>query len=192
VKHLYHFFRAGLLSFATSTALFAGSYSVDPVHSHVGFKVKHLMISYVKGDFKTFSGSFVYDEATNQLTTLHGTIEVASVDTGIDKRDAHLKSDEFFDQKRYPTISFELKKIEADRAYGLLTIRGVTQEVALDIEYSSPIKDPWGQMRVGVSLEGKISRKAFGLTYNKLLETGGVAVGDSVKLDVALEGILDK
>jgi polyisoprenoid-binding protein YceI len=185
-------FRMGIVSIAAATALVAGTYSVDPSHSHVGFKVKHLMISNVKGDFTKFSGNFEYDEKSHTLKALHGTVEVASIDTGIQKRDDHLRSDDFFAQKKYPNITFELTKVEGDTAYGKLTMRGVTKAVELEIEHSKPIKDPWGNMRVGITLEGKVNRKDFGLKYNQILETGGVAVGETVKLEVELEGILQK
>ena len=179
-------------SFFASTLLFGGTYNVDVSHSSVGFSVKHLMISNVKGNFSDFSGSFEYDEATNKLLQLQGVVKVASIDTGIEKRDAHLKSADFFNAPKNPEITFTLTKIDGDKAHGKLTMAGVSKEIALTYENGGSIKDPWGNQRVGLSLHGKISREAFGITWNKILETGGVTVGDSVTINVELEGILAK
>jgi polyisoprenoid-binding protein YceI len=181
-----------ITSLFASTLLFAGTYNVDVSHSSVGFSVKHLMISNVKGNFSDFSGSFEYDEVAHKLQKLQGIVKVASIDTGIEKRDAHLKSADFFNAPKNPDITFTLTKVEDDKAYGELTMAGVTKAIVLEYESGGSIKDPWGNQRVGISLHGKISREAFGITWNKILETGGVTVGDSVKIEVELEGILAK
>ncbi|WP_294965657.1 YceI family protein [Sulfurimonas sp.] len=175
-----------------SIALFAGTYNVDTSHSHVGFKVKHMMISNVLGKFDTFDGSFIYDEKTKTITQLNGVINVNSINTANKKRDAHLKSAELFDAKQYPKITFTLSKIDGDDAYGQLTMHGVTKDVKLDFENNGMIKDPWGNTRVGLELTGKLSRKDYGITWNTILEAGGVAVGDTIKLDIQIEGILAK
>jgi len=186
------FLKLGLASVIASTALFAGTYNVDASHSNVGFKVKHMMISNVVGKFDKFDGTFEYDEKTKTLKSLVGNIDVSSINTENEKRDAHLKDSDFFLAKDFNNIKFELSKIEGDKAFGKLTIRGVTKDVELDFENNGTIKDPWGNTRVGLALSGKINRMDYGLKYNKVLEAGGVAVDEIVKLDIQLEGILAK
>ena len=170
-----------------STTLFGAAYNVDAAHSSVGFKVKHLMISHVKGSFNDFSGTF--DLEKGHLSSLEGTIKAASVDTGNAKRDDHLRDPDFFDTEKHPAITFKLLEHKGDELIGELTIKGITKKVKLEIEMGGEIDDPWGKHRAGFSIEGKINRKDFGLTYNKLLEAGGVAVGDKVKLSLEIEGI---
>lgn len=184
--------KLGLASILSAGALYAGTYKVDTSHSIVGFKVKHMMISNTSGKFNKFNGTFEYDEKTKQLKSLTGKIDVNSIDTNDKKRDTHLKAPELFDAKKFPTITFALDKIEDDYAFGKLTIKGVTKNVKLDFENNGSIKDPWGNTRVGLVLSGKINRKDYGITWNKVLETGGVAVGEKVNLDIELEGILSK
>lgn len=174
------------------SSLYAGNYKVDPVHSAIGFKVKHLMISNVRGTFDKFSGTFEYDEKTNTLKSLNGTIQVSSINTGIEKRDTHLKSEEIFNATKFPEITFTLSKIDDDKAYGKLTLHGVTKDIILDYDNGGTVKDPWGNYRAGIALSGKINRKDYGITWNKILEAGGVAVGDKIKLDIEIEGILEK
>ncbi|HEX5329185.1 YceI family protein [Sulfuricurvum sp.] len=177
----------GLLSTAS---LYAGTYSIDTSHSNVGFKVKHMMISEVSGKFDTFNGSFEYDEKSKTLKTLNGKVDVNSINTANTKRDDHLKAPDLFDVQKYPTITFALDKVKGDKAYGKLTMHGVTKNIILDLENNGVIKDPWGNTRVGLGLSGKLNRKDYGITWNMALEAGGVAVGDVIKLDVQLEGIL--
>lgn len=187
-----NFTRLTLASLITASALFAGTYKVDVSHSTIGFKVKHLMISNVSGKFDKFNGTFEYDEKTKTLKSLSGNIEAASVNTENEKRDGHLKSADFFEVTKYPNLTFKLDKISDDQAFGKLTIHGVTKDVKLDFEDNGSIVDPWGNTRVGLALSGKINRKDFGLTWNKALEVGGVVVGEKIKLDIELEGILAK
>lgn len=182
----------GLISVLTAGALFAGTYKIDPSHSNVGFKVKHLMISNVTGKFDKFAGTFEYDEKTKTVKSLNGTIEVGSINTENAKRDGHLKSADFFDAANHPNLTFKLNKIADDKAYGVLTMRGVSKNVILDFENNGSIKDPWGNTRVGLALSGKINRIDYGLKYNSILEAGGVTVGEKVKLDIEIEGILAK
>ncbi len=187
-----NFRKLTLASLITASALFAGTYNVDVSHSNIGFKVKHLMISNVSGKFDKFNGTFEYDEKTKTVTSLTGNIEAASINTENEKRDTHLKSVDFFEVTKYPNLTFKLDKISDDSAFGKLTIHGITKDIKLDFENNGSIKDPWGNTRVGLSLSGKINRKDFGLTWNKALEVGGVVVGDEIKLDIELEGILAK
>lgn len=184
--------KLGLASILASSALYAGTYKVDSTHSSVGFKVKHMMISNVSGKFKQFDGSFEYDEKTNKVKSLTGSIEVNSINTDNEKRDGHLKSADFFDAQKHPKLTFKLDRINDEKAYGKLTMKGVTKDVVLDFENNGTIKDPWGNTRVGLAFSGKVNRIDYGLKYNSILEAGGVAVGEKVKLDIEIEGILAK
>jgi polyisoprenoid-binding protein YceI len=186
------FLKLSLASLLASTALFAGTYNVDVSHSDIGFKIKHMMISNVKGSFDTFSGVIEYDEATKTFKAITGKIETNSINTANEKRDTHLKSADFFDAVQYPEITFVLKKVEENSAYGELSIRGIKKVVKLELENNGIAKDPWGNQRMGLSLKGEINRKDFGLNWNKALETGGVLVGETVKLEIELEAILAK
>ena len=184
--------KLGLASIIAAGALYAGTYNVDRSHSNVGFKVKHLMISNVTGNFDNFSGTIEYDEKTKTITGLTGKIVVDSINTDNAKRDGHLKSADFFDAANHPDLTFKLDTIKGDQAYGVLTIKGVSKKVSLDFELNGTVTDPWGNKRVGLELEGKINRKDYGLNWNKALEAGGVVVGEKVKLHIELEGILAK
>lgn len=184
------FFKLGLVSIAVATSLFAGNYNIDASHTNAGFTVKHMMITNVTGKFNDIAGSFEFDEKTKTLKSINGEIISASIDTANEKRDEHLKAPELFDVTQFPKITFKSTKIEKDKVYGELTMKGVTKAVVLDLETSDVIKDPWGKQRTGFSLNGKIKRSDFGISWNKTLETGGVAVSDEVKLSVDIEGIL--
>ena len=182
-----------LATLLASSALFGATFNVDKSHSNVGFKVKHMMISNVSGKFDNFSGSFEYNETKNVLESLKGTIEVSSINTANEKRDNHLKQSDFFKADEFPEITVVITKVQGDKAFGKLTMRGVTKDVELEVETSgTTIKDPWGNTRVGVTLEGKVNRFDYGIKYNSILEAGGVAVGEKVKLTVELEGIKAK
>ncbi len=181
--------KLGIASLLTTGALYAGTYNVDVSHSNVGFKVKHLMISNVTGNFDKFNGSFEYDEKSGKVTSVNGVVDVASINTDNEKRDGHLKSTDFFDAEKYPTITFKVDKIDGNKAYGKFTMRGVTKDVAFDIENTGTITDPWGNKRVGVEISGKVNRKDYGVNWNKALEAGGVVVDENVKIIVELEGI---
>lgn len=171
----------------------ASTWQIDPDHTNIQFKVRHLMVSNVKGVFHKFSGVVEVDEKDITRSKVTIAIDTASVDTGVAKRDEDLRSDHFFDVVRYPTMTFASRKVEkigADnlKVTGDLTIHGITREVVLDVEGpSAAIKDPWGGMRRGASAATKINRKEFGLTWNKVLETGGVVVGDDVAINLEVE-----
>lgn len=171
------------------SSLFAASYTVDKAHTSIGFKVRHMMISNVKGSFSDFKGTFEYDEKSKKLTALHGVIQVDSIDTANEKRDKHLREEEIFNAPKYPTITFKMTKMVGDDIYGDFTLRGVTKNIKLEFENGGTITDPWGNERAGFSLEGKIKRSDFGLTYNDILEAGGFAIGEEVKLEIEVEGI---
>lgn len=177
----------GLLMSASVAS--AAVYKVDPSHSTVGFKVKHMMISTVTGKFGNFNGS--YDLDKGQFKSLSGVIKTDSVDTGIAKRDDHLRSADFFDAANFPEITFTMTSATKSKMTGNLTIRGVTKKVVLDVDMGGVVEDPWGNQRSGFVLTGKINRKDFGLNWNKAIEAGGVVVGDEVKLVVEVEGIAE-
>ena len=192
MKRLAVLFVALLLSAGTALAA-ATTWQIDPAHAFVEFKVRHLMVSSVKGVFTKVEGAVVADEADLSTATLKVTIDTASVDTNIAKRDEHLRSPDFFDVAKFPTMTFVSKKVELNgskggKVIGDLTIRGVTREVTLDVaEFTPAIKDPWGNQRRGATATATINRKDFGLTWNAALEAGGVAVGDEVKISIDVE-----
>lgn len=167
---------------------------IDPKHSEVGFSVKHLMISNVKGKFKKYSGEIEFDPKTKTFQKFNATVDASSIDTGIEKRDAHLRNEDFFHVTKFPSIIFEMNSYEADGDEGILkgdlTMHGVTKAVKLNVEYNGMVKDPWGNIKAGFSITGKLNRKDFGLTYNKILEAGGVTIGDKVKLQIELQTLV--
>lgn len=171
----------------------ASVYTLDAAHTAVGFSVKHLMITNVKGEFKKYDANIDFDAASKSFKTFKANIETASVDTGIVKRDAHLKSDDFFLSDKFPKMTFEMKSYEADgdegKMSGNLTIRGITKPVVLEVEDLATIKDFEGNQRVGFTLKGKINRLDYDLKWNKALELGGVAVGEDVKIIVDVEAV---
>lgn len=179
------FLKLTIASLLTSSALFAGTYNIDVSHSNVGFTVKHMMITNVSGKFNDVAGSFEYDEKTNTLTSLSGEIIVASINTANEKRDTHLKADDIFDAEKFPKITFKSTKVEKEVVYGDLTIKGVTKNVKLNLENGGALGK-----KAGFTLNGKINRSEFGVTWNKVLETGGVAVSDEVKLNIDIQGNL--
>ncbi|MEO7092652.1 MAG: YceI family protein [Polyangiales bacterium] len=170
---------------------------LDDVHTHVGFSVKHMMVTTVRGQFKKYSGTLNLDAKDFTKSTFEGEVDVASVDTGNAQRDDHLRNNDFFDAPSHPKITFKSTKIEGKRdggegefvVHGDLTIRGVTKPVALDVEFHGTSKNPYGKTVAGLSVRGTINRKDFGVNFNALLETGGVAVGEKVKLEVDVEAV---
>jgi len=181
-----------LASLLTAGALYAGTYNVDRGHSTLGFKIKHLTITNVTGNFDKFSGSIEFDEKTQTVTSLTGAINVNSINTDNVKRDKHLLKDDFFDTKMYPNASFKLSSIKDDIAYGTLTIKGITKEVKFDYTFNGAVTGPKGTKKIGIELEGKINRKDFGLSWNKTLDTGGAVLGEKVKLLIEIEANLAK
>ena len=175
----------------TAAAAVATSWKVDPSHSHAEFAVRHLMISTVKGRFAEVTGTLVGDDSAPEQAAIELTIPVAGIDTRESQRDAHLRSADFFDADNHPEITFRSSKIVgAGRDFtvsGDLTIRGVTRPVILEVETGGRARDPWGNERLGFSATTRLNRKDFGLTWNQALETGGVLVGDEVKVTVELE-----
>jgi polyisoprenoid-binding protein YceI len=167
------------------------TWKIDPAHSAVEFAVKHMMITTVKGRFADVSGTAELDVDDPAAGRADITIAAASIDTRDPQRDAHLRSADFFDVERYPTLTFRSTRIKGTAKQftltGDLTIHGVTRPVTLDVTFEGGGKDPWGGERVGYNATGKINRKDFGLTWNAALETGGLLVGDDVKITLDLE-----
>lgn len=159
----------------------ATQWNLDPTHSEITFKVKHMMISYVKGEFKTFTAEIEAEDDTFTTAKASATIQADSVDTNNADRDAHLKGEEFFNTAAHPEITFEADSL-TNPVTGNLTINGVTKPVTLDVVFGGINKDPWGNIKAGFSFEGKLKRSDFGLNWNAALETGGVLVSDEVKI----------
>ena len=180
---------------AASQASKAVEWQIDPVHSAAHFSVRHLMISNVRGEFTKLTGSARTDRADPTKSTVEAVIEAASINTREPQRDDHLRSADFLDVANHPQLTFRSKRItflepEHYTMTGDLTIRGVTKEVALDVEGPTPpIKDPYGNTRVGIAASTKINRKDFGLVWNAVVEVGGVMVGDEVKISIEAEFI---
>jgi polyisoprenoid-binding protein YceI len=170
----------------------AETWAVDPAHSTVGFQVRHMMVSNVKGSFDKFTATVDGNPADPGSAKVDATIEVASVNTREPKRDDHLRSADFFDAAKFPQMTFrstKVEKVSATKAKltGDLTLRGVTKPVTLDVEYTAPVKSPWGATVVGAVATGKINRQDFGVSFSKTLEAGGVLVGDEVTIQLELE-----
>jgi polyisoprenoid-binding protein YceI len=169
------------------------TWSFDNSHSSIGFSVRHLMISKVRGHFNQWGGTFDYDEADPTRAKLSVRIDAASIDTRDEKRDAHLRSPDFFDVEKFPALTFESTKVERDGddfvVTGHLSIHGVTRAVQLKVESLGQTKDPWGGQRAGFSASTSISRKDFGMSFNMALETGGVLVGDKVDIGIEIEAV---
>ncbi|VAX21568.1 Protein yceI precursor [hydrothermal vent metagenome] len=177
-----------------SSSAFAAEYDVDKAHSSIGFAVKHMVISSVRGNFTDFKGEFEIDE--NALTHVKATVYLKSINTNEQKRDKHLLSPDFFDAEMYPEMLFISTKVtHSGNKYsvtGELTIKAITKSVTLKGELLGVIKDPWGNERAGFHAEGKINRKEFGISFHKLLEAGGLVVGDEVTIILDIEGIKRK
>src|SRR5712671_4324899 len=175
---------------ATSLGTKPTQWQIDPQHSAAHFSVRHLMISNVRGEFTKVSGNAVLDPTDPTKSSVEVTIDAASIDTREPQRDEHLRSADFLDVANHPTITFRSKRIVPEgpdhyKLTGDLTIRGVTKEVTFDVEGPTPpVKDPWGNVRAGVTATAKINRKDFGLVWNALTEGGGVMVGDQVSITV--------
>lgn len=171
------------------------TWNIDPVHSIAEFRVKHMMISSVRGQFTGVTGSLTYNESDFAQSHVEASIDVATINTHDPQRDTHLKSADFFDVEKYPTFTFKSSRVtrKSDGALavaGPLTMHGATKEVEFAVEGpTAPVKDPWGNTRIGVSATAKVNRKDFGLTWNAALETGGVLVGEDVSITLELEFI---
>ena len=171
------------------------TWKLDPAHSSAEFKVKHMMISNVKGTFSGLSGTLSEHTVDSTLSSIEASVDVSSISTGDAQRDGHLKSADFFEIEKYPTMTFQSTKVERKgedeyRVTGDLTIHGVTKPATFAVEGpTAPGKDPWGNTRIGLSATTKINRKDYGLTWNAALETGGILVGEDVHITIEAQFI---
>jgi len=169
----------------------ADTYNIDPAHSSVGFAVTHMVINTVHGKFKDFTGTVSVEDG--QVQNSVATIQAKSIETGVDRRDNHLRSADFFDVEKFPTITFKSKRAEKRGSESILigdfTMHGVTKELALPITLKGPIKDPWGNNRIGLQARAKLNRRDYGLTYNQALETGGLVVSDEIEIEINAEAV---
>ena len=175
----------------------ATTWRIDPSHSIVEFSAKHLMITTVKGRFGKVSGSIVVNQQNPDLSQVEAEIDASTLDTRTEQRDQHLRSPDFLDVEKYPTITFRSRRVQGSssnpgdefQVVGDLTIHGITREVTLDAVYEGEGKDPWGGERVSFSATTKIDRRDFGLTWNQALETGGLLVGNDIKISLEVQAI---
>jgi polyisoprenoid-binding protein YceI len=178
---------AALLALSNANA--ADNYKIDPAHSNVGFSVRHMGVSNVKGRFDDFAGTLVLNNGSIQEAS--GTIQVKSVNTGIEKRDSHLRTGDFFDATKYPLITFKTKRVEKSGEQTILiadfTMRGITKELRLPVTLSGPVKDPMGNTRIGLEAKTTVNRKDYGIQFNALMETGGLMVGEEVAIEINAE-----
>jgi len=170
----------------------AGSYAIDASHSHVGFSVRHAMVSKTKGSFSDVAGTIHIGEDPLD-SSVEVEIQMASVDTRDEKRDGHLQSPDFFDVEQFPTMTYRSTRVTplGNRwtVEGELTVKGITHVVPLEVEFEGGAKDPWGGTRIGFTAHAELDREDFGLTWNQALETGGVLVGKQVKIDLEIEAV---
>jgi polyisoprenoid-binding protein YceI len=177
----------------TPSDAMADEWKIDAEHSEVGFKVRHMMVSWTRGSFGKFEGTVSYDPGTPESLVVEVTIKTKSVDTDNSKRDDHLRSADFFDVGKYPEMTFKSTKATAAKdgsiaLLGNLTLHGVTKEVTLDVEPMSDVMtDPWGNVKIGTSASLRIARKDWGLTWSKSLDGGGVVVGDEIRITLDIE-----
>lgn len=186
MKHLLKPIMALILLASLSEAK---EFVIDNTHSNIGFSVKHMMISNVKGNFNTYTADIDFDAEKKVFNKLNAKIDAASINTGIVKRDDHLRSGDFFDATNYKTVDFVMTSMKEGKVYGKLTIHGFTKDIILESTIHGVVKDFQGHQRVGFTLEGKLNRKDFGLTWNKILEGGGLTVDDTIHLAIEVEAI---
>lgn len=175
----------------------ATQWTIDSAHSLVEFAVKHMMFTTAKGRFNSLEGTIQFNEADPAAARVEAVIHTNSISTGDEKRDAHLRSADFFDAEKYPTIEFHSKRVEHDgensgRIVGDLTMHGITREVVLETEYEGQLTDSWGKRRAAFSAETEVNRKDFGLNWNVALESGGVMVSERVKIALSIAATLDE
>lgn len=175
------------------SSVYAATYKVDDAHTTIGFSVRHMMVSNVRGHFGESTGTIEFDEADPSALTASAEIQVKSISTDNEKRDEHLRGPDFFDADANPIITFATTRVEGTlpnlTLIGNLTIKGTTKEISLPVELSGPIVNPWGQTIIGLSGSTKINRQDFGISWSKALDGGGVVVGDEVKINIEIEAI---
>ena len=184
-----------LVAFAVTSQ--AANWKLDAVHSSVEFSVRHLVVSKTKGGFDKFEAAAQFDAKDLSTGSVEFTIQIASIDTDNEDRDKHLKSADFFDAEKFPTMTFKSTKVHGVDGNGFmltgnLTLKDVTKEVTFECEFNGEGGDPWGNTRAGFSIEGKINRKDFNMTWSKALETGGLVVGEEVSIELETEWVMEK
>jgi polyisoprenoid-binding protein YceI len=170
------------------------TWNIDPTHTGIHFSVRHMVVAKVRGSFKAFSGSVQLDPQSPAGASVSARIETASIDTGVEQRDGHLKSPDFFDVAKFPAITFQSTKVEPAggntlRVTGNLTLRDITRPVVLEVEQLGVAKDPWGQQRAAFEAKTSLDRREFGLTWNQALEAGGVLVGDKIEISLEVQAV---
>ena len=171
-----------------------GEYKIDPQHSIIGFAIRHLEINWVEGRFKDFNGTIRYDETDITKSSVDFTAKIESIDTGVEARDKHLRTADFFEAAKYPSMTFKSTRVERKGKdkyilHGDFTLKGVTKQVALPFTITGAIKDPWGNTRFGINAEAKINRRDYGITWGKALDNGGLDVGNEVAIKLQLEAL---
>lgn len=187
---------AAVLALAATLPSSAATYTIDTSHSEASFQIRHL-VSKVRGGFEDFSGTIQLDRANLERSSVEFTIAAASIDTAVPDRDAHLRGADFFDAEKHPEITFRSTRVVADgkdryRVTGDLTMRGVTRQITLPVEYTGEVRDPWGNTKAGFETETTLNRKDFGMIWNAALDQGGVVLGDEVKVTINLETKLEE
>lgn len=183
-----------MLIFTASLTIAQTKWNFDKAHTNIGFKVDHMVITTVSGNFQEYEGSITLESDTFENASINFTIEVASINTENKQRDNHLRSDDFFNAEKFPEMTFRsksMKKVDGNKykLVGDLTIRDVTKEVTLDVVHKGTIKDPWGNTRAGFNINGAVNRFDFNLKWNTLLEAGGLVVGEDITIDIDTEVI---
>jgi polyisoprenoid-binding protein YceI len=174
---------AAVLMGATARAL--DTYKVDPAHSSIGFSIDHMVIDTVHGRFRQFDGAITVDpDNGNALKQAAATIQTGSIDTDVERRDTHLRSPDFFDAEKYPTITFETTGIAGQTLTGKFTMHGVTKEISLPFTLKGPVKDPMGNVHFALEAKTKLNRKDYGVSWNKTLDAGGLMVGEEVNIEI--------
>jgi len=182
------------MSDTSTTPTLTGTYNIDPAHSRIGFVARHAMVTKVRGSFNDFSGSGYFDAESPANINLELTIKATSIDTRNADRDAHLRSNDFFDMENFPEITFKstsVEKVDGEnyKVTGDLTIKGVTNSVTVDFEFSGPVQDPWGNTRIGLDGSAVVNRKDWGVSFNAPLEAGGLLVSDKVTLELDVAAV---
>lgn len=191
MKQMLNVFLLVVVILGAPFASHGAAYTIDAGHSTVEFSIKHLL-SLVKGRFNTFEGTFNFDDAKNTASNLSIKIKTTSIDTNNAKRDEHLRGSDFFEVEKYPEIKFTSNKVESIaknkfRVQGILTINGTAKPIVLSVEYLGSLKDPWGNTKAAFTAETTINRKEFGIEYNKVLDSGGLLLGDEVSISINVE-----
>lgn len=193
MRKMTHLVTVTVLGLLVTNSLAGETFQIDPVHSTVGFTVRHMLVAKVSGKFKDFSGTILYDEKEITQSSVKVIIKVASIDTENDRRDTHLRSADFFDAENNPEITFVSKRIEQRDggliAVGDLTIRGITKQIDLPFKILGKIKDPRGNTRIGVEAGMTLNRFDYGVKWDRMLEGGGLVVSEQVELNLAVEAV---